>query len=116
MDSYKDFAYGCAQTIHPSRWALSGEAGRFTDPLYSPGSDFIAFHNSLIADAILTTNAAELAGKCQLYEYMMQAIYDSLIPSFAVSYNVLGDHETYTLKYTWELSVYFSLFRLPVCE
>lgn len=111
--SYKDYAYGCAQTIHPSRWALSGEAGRFTDPLYSPGSDFIGFHNSLITDAILTTNAEELAGKCQLYEFIMQAIYESLIPSFAVSYNALGDRETFTLKYTWELSVYFSFFVFP---
>ena len=55
--SFKDFSYGCVQTIHPSRWALSGEAGRFTDPLYSPGSDFIGFYNTLITDAILTTDA-----------------------------------------------------------
>ena len=79
--SFKDFAYGCAQTLHPSRWALSGEAGRFTDPLYSPGGDFIALHNTLITDAILTTEARELAAKCQLYELLMQSLYESLLPS-----------------------------------
>jgi flavin-dependent dehydrogenase len=111
--SYKDFSYGCVQTIHPSRWALSGEAGRFTDPLYSPGSDAIAFHNTLIVDAILTTDAHELAGKGQLYEHVMRSIYESLIPTFAVSYDVLGDQETFVLKYTWELSVYFTFFVFP---
>ena len=111
--SFKDFSYGCAQTIHPSRWALSGEAGRFTDPLYSPGSDFIGFHNTLITDAILTTDAGELVGKCQLYELVMRSIYESLLPTYAVSYDALGDQEAFVLKYTWELSVYFSFFVFP---
>jgi flavin-dependent dehydrogenase len=111
--SFKDFSYGCMQTIHPSRWALSGEAGRFTDPLYSPGSDFIGFYNTLITDAILTTDATELVGKCQLYEHVMRSIYESLLPTYAVSYDTLGDQEAFVLKYTWELSVYFSFFVFP---
>jgi flavin-dependent dehydrogenase len=109
----KDFSYGCAQTIHQAKWALSGEAGRFTDPLYSPGSDFIALHNTLITDAILTTNTSELAGKCYLYELLMQSLYESLIPTYAISYDVLGDQEAFVLKYTWELSAYFSFFVFP---
>jgi 2-polyprenyl-6-methoxyphenol hydroxylase-like FAD-dependent oxidoreductase len=111
--AFKDFSYDCAQTIHPSKWALSGEAGRFTDPLYSPGGDFIALHNTLIVDAILTTDRSELAGKCYLYELLMQSLYESLIPSYAISYDVLGDQEAYVLKYTWELSAYFSFFVFP---
>jgi 2-polyprenyl-6-methoxyphenol hydroxylase-like FAD-dependent oxidoreductase len=111
--SFKDFSYGCAQTIHSSKWALSGEAGRFTDPLYSPGGDFIALPNTLITDAILTADKSELAGKCYLYELLMQSLYESLIPSYAISYDVLGDQEAYVLKYTWELSAYFSFFVFP---
>ena len=111
--SYKDFSYGCKQTIHPAKWALSGESGRFTDPLYSPGGDSIAIHNTLIVDAILTAGADELAGKCQLYEVLMQSIYESFIPSFSLSYDVLGDQEAFALKYTWELSVYFVFFVFP---
>jgi 2-polyprenyl-6-methoxyphenol hydroxylase-like FAD-dependent oxidoreductase len=111
--SFRDFSYDCARTIHPSKWALSGEAGRFTDPLYSPGGDFIALHNTLISDAILTTDTSELAGKCYLYELLMQSLYDSLVPSYAISYDVLGDQEAYVLKYTWELSAYFAFFVFP---
>jgi flavin-dependent dehydrogenase len=111
--AFKDFSYGCAQTIHPSKWALSGEAGRFTDPLYSPGGDFIALHNTLITDAILTIDKSELASKCYLYELLMQSLYESLLPSYAMSYDVLGDQEAYVLKYTWELSAYFAFFVFP---
>jgi flavin-dependent dehydrogenase len=111
--SLKDFSYDCKQTISPSRWAIAGEAGRFTDPLYSPGGDLIALHNTLIADAILTRDASELRSKAQLYEHLMKSCYGAYVPSFAVSYDVLGDQEAMTLKYTWELTVYFAFYVFP---
>src|SRR5262249_37702170 len=45
---YIDFSYDSRMTISPQRWALSGEAGRFSDPLYSPGGDLISIYNTLI--------------------------------------------------------------------
>ena len=113
FSALKDFAHGCRETINPARWAMSGEAGRFTDPLYSPGSDFIALHNSLIVDAIRTGDQRELKRKCWLYEMLMQSMYGSLLPTYTASYDALGDQEAFVLKYTWELSVYFSFFVFP---
>ncbi len=110
---YKEYSYGCTQTIHPNRWALSGMSGRFTDPLYSPGSDFIALHNTMIVDAILTNDNEFLDRKCRIYEALMNSLYSSLLPTFSTSYNALGDQEVFTLKYTWELSVYFAFFVFP---
>jgi flavin-dependent dehydrogenase len=112
-NALKDFSYDCAQTVSPERWALAGEAGRFTDPLYSPGSDLISLHNSLITDAILTDDASELAAKCRLFEPLMRAFYQGTVPSYAVSYDALGDQEAFTLKYVWELSVYFPFYVCP---
>ncbi|MDT4896997.1 MAG: hypothetical protein QOH25_2074 [Acidobacteriota bacterium] len=109
----KDFSYDCAQTISASRWALSGEAGRFTDPLYSPGGDLISLHNTLITDAILTEDASELTFKLPLYEQLMKSLYEAYVPSYGTSYDVLGDQEAMTLKYTWELSVYYSFYVFP---
>ena len=113
FNTLKNFAHGCTQTINASRWAMSGESGRFTDPLYSPGSDFIALHNTLTVDAILCSDRRKLARKCWLAEMMMQSYYSSLIPTFATSYDALGDQETFVLKYTWELSIYFGFFVFP---
>jgi len=109
----KDFSHDCAQTISASRWAMAGEAGRFTDPLYSPGGDLISLYNTLIVDAILTGDNNELADKARLYEQLMKSFYEAYVPSFAVSYYALGDQETMTLKYTWELSIYFSFYVFP---
>ena len=109
----RDFSYDCVQTISAQRWALSGEAGRFTDPLYSPGSDLISMHNTLIADAILTDDPAELSRKARLYEQLMRAFYQATVPTYATSYDTLGDQEAFVLKYVWELSVYFSYYVFP---
>jgi len=108
--SYRDFSYDCAQTISPDRWALSGEAGRFTDPFYSPGSDLISIHNTLITHAI---EQADASTACRTAELLMRAAYQATVPTYAVSYNVLGDQEAFVLKYTWELSVYFSFYVFP---
>jgi flavin-dependent dehydrogenase len=109
----KDFSYGCKQTISGSRWAVAGEAGRFTDPLYSPGGDLIALYNTMIVDSILTTDAGELATKVRLYEQLMETLYEAYVPTYATSYDALGDQEAMTLKYTWELAVYFSFYVFP---
>ena len=47
----RDFSYGCKQVFSGERWALTGEAGLFLDPFYSPGSDFIAIANTYIVRA-----------------------------------------------------------------
>jgi flavin-dependent dehydrogenase len=112
-DGLASFSYDCAQTISPQRWALAGEAGRFSDPLYSPGSDLIAIYNTMIVDAIATADPQELESKCRLYEQMMRAVYQAYVPTYAVSYDALGDQEAFSLKYTWELTVYFAGYVFP---
>ena len=109
-----DYSHDCRQTISPQRWALVGEAGRFTDPLYSPGSDLISIYNTLIVDAIQTDDDGELKGKCRAAEQIQRVMYESYVPSYAVSYDCLGDQEAFSLKYTWELAVYFGFFVMPM--
>jgi flavin-dependent dehydrogenase len=110
---FVDFSYDCTQTISPLRWALAGEASRFSDPLYSPGGDLIALHNTLIADCILTNDERELHTKVSVYEVLMRAFYQAYVPSYSISYEVLGDQECFALKYAWELTVYFTFFVFP---
>jgi 2-polyprenyl-6-methoxyphenol hydroxylase-like FAD-dependent oxidoreductase len=103
------YSYDAKQTISPGRWALSGMAGRFTDPLYSPGSDLIATYNTLIIDAIEGPES-ELPERCRQAETLMRALSEAYVPSYAVSYNCLGDQECFSLKYGWELAVYFGFY------
>lgn len=110
---YVDFAHDSAQTLSADRWALVGEACRFTDPLYSPGGDLISLYNTLVTDAICTADASRLPGKVRLYEQLARSLYEAYVPSYAVSYPALGDQEAYTLRYTWELAIYFSFYVFP---
>jgi 2-polyprenyl-6-methoxyphenol hydroxylase-like FAD-dependent oxidoreductase len=110
---FTSFAHDCGQTISASRWAMCGEACRFTDPLYSPGGDLISIYNTLITDAILTGEPRELASKARLYEGLARAVYEAYVPSYAVSQDLLGDQECFTLRYAWELTIYFSYFVFP---
>lgn len=107
------FALDNGQMISPARWALCGEACRFTDPLYSPGGDLISTYNTLITDAILTADQGELEAKIRFYEPLARAIYEAYVPSFAVSYNTLGDQECFSLRYVWELTIYFAFYVFP---
>ncbi len=108
-----DYSYDATQTISANRWAISGEAGRFSDPLYSPGSDLITIYNTLIVDAVQTDDSERLKMMEPYYEQVMRVMYESYVPSYAVSYNCLGDQEAFTLKYAWELAVYFGFFVVP---
>lgn len=110
---YRDFSYDCKQTISADRWALAGEAGRFTDPLYSPGGDLISLYNTFITDAILAPDEQTLAVKARLYELLMWGLYEAYVPSYAVSYEVLGDQECFVMKYCWELTIYFTFYVFP---
>lgn len=110
---YNSFALDNGQTISANRWALVGEACRFTDPLYSPGGDLISTYNTLITDAILTPDRKQLEAKIRFYEPLARAIYEAYVPSFSVSYCTLGDQECFSLRYVWELTIYFAFYVFP---
>ncbi len=110
---FRSFAYDTGQVISPDRWAVTGEAGRFSDPLYSPGGDLIAFHNTLIVDAIESRTAGEVAEKARRYEALLRALYEAYVPSYSVGYGALGDPEVFALKYAWELAIYFAFYVFP---
>ncbi|MGE0454529.1 MAG: NAD(P)/FAD-dependent oxidoreductase [Vicinamibacteria bacterium] len=109
----RQYSHSCERTISPDRWAMTGEAGRFTDPLYSPGSDLISTYNTMIVAAIKLDDPAERAGAIETYEQMMRALANAYVPSYAISYDCLGDEEAFSMKYAWELSVYFVAYVFP---
>jgi hypothetical protein len=109
----KHYSHDCERTISPDRWAMTGEAGRFTDPLYSPGSDLISMYNTMIVSAIQMDDKGERDSSIEIYEQMMRALANAYVPSYGVSYDCLGDEECFTMKYGWELTVYFVAYVFP---
>lgn len=113
FSGFRSYSHDCTITLSKNRWALAGESGRFSDPLYSPGSDLISMHNTMIVDAIKSRTAAEREAKCKRYEPLLRAIYEAYVPSYADGYPVLGDPEVFAMKYGWELTVYFAAYVFP---
>lgn len=110
---YRSFAHDSRQVLSAQRWAASGEAGRFNDPLYSPGGDLISIHNTLIVDAIRNDQAPDFEARIRQGEQLLKAIYEAYLPTYTTSYDALGDAEAFSMKYTWELTIYFALYVFP---
>ena len=107
---FKRFSYDCKQVFSAQRWALAGEAGRFLDPFYSPGSDFIALGNTYITELIARDRAGQpLAAYTQLYEQVFRSFYDSTMALYVDQYPLFGDPEVLPVKVIWDYTLYWSL-------
>jgi flavin-dependent dehydrogenase len=118
-----------------NRWAVTGEAGAFTDPFYSPGSDFIATANDLItgiinADADASEGATSPAAAAtaqnetsretsrfteltELANAFYRLKYESSIALYANQYPIFGSYEIYRLKYMLDFHNYYNLVYWP---
>ena len=107
---FRRFSYDCEQVLSPNRWALAGEAGRFLDPFYSPGSDFIAITNTYICELIERDRAGKpLGAHVQIYEQMLRSFYDNTLTLYTDQYGLFGDPEVLPLKVLWDYTYYWSV-------
>ena len=93
------------------RWALVGEAGAFTDPFYSPGSDFITLANDFTADLIARGHDGEdVTERARLYDGYMQFRYEANVPLYAGLYEVFGSYELMQAKWDFDIASYYNLW------
>ncbi|MCB1554437.1 MAG: NAD(P)/FAD-dependent oxidoreductase [Xanthomonadales bacterium] len=103
-------SYGCRQLFSAQRWALTGEAGAFLDPFYSPGSDFIAIANTYICRLI----GKDLAGEAwepyaAVYDQLFQSFYESTLAMYRGQYPLFGDPVVLPLKVLWDYTYYWGV-------
>ena len=108
---YKRFSYGCKQMYSgKQRWALTGEAGLFLDPFYSPGSDFIAIGNTMITELISQDRAGGLTEMyATAYEKVYFSLYQNMLPLYVGQYKIFGDAEVMPVKVLWDYAFYWGL-------
>jgi flavin-dependent dehydrogenase len=106
----RKFSYGCKQVFSAQRWALTGEAGLFLDPFYSPGSDFIAISNTYIAELIaLDRSGQRLGAHAQLYDQIYHSFYESTLALYTDQYPLFGDPEVMPVKVIWDYTYYWGV-------
>jgi 2-polyprenyl-6-methoxyphenol hydroxylase-like FAD-dependent oxidoreductase len=109
----RNFSHGCKQVYSGQRWALTGEAGVFLDPFYSPGSDFIAISNTYISDLIRRDLAGEpIARQARLYERNFLSFYESSLDLYRDQYPLFGHARAMSAKTIWDYAYYWSVLAL----
>ena len=104
------FAHSCERVFSPGRWALVGEAGVFTDPFYSPGSDFIAMGNDYVTDLIVRDHAGEdIAARVESFNTMYLRLFDAFIRLYDGQYRIMGNAQVMTAKVAWDNACYWAI-------
>lgn len=109
----KEFSYR-TQRAFGDRWACVGEAAAFTDPLWSHGSESMAWANSAVTALI----ARDAAGRhdpsiVDLYDRVFRNHIDDVMALYTSNYGVLGRDRPLLAKYAWDFAHYWSCW-LPV--
>ena len=97
------------------RFALVGEAGAFTDPLYSPGGDYIALANDWVSDLVRRDLRGEgsLAARAELYDRVLALRLRSTALLYEGLYGALGSFEVFAPKWDLDLACYLNLWVEP---
>ncbi len=109
----KDYSYSCKKVFSDEGWAITGEAGYFTDPFYSPGSDFIAIANDFIQELVVSDLAGEnIRFKVGFFELIFRSIYENTLSLYTDQYGGFGDRRMMGLKLVWDQSYYWGILSL----
>ena len=92
------------------RWGVTGEAGAFLDPLYSPGTDFIAMNNSWLSDLIVRDLHGEnVEALANVYEQSHLSLVDNWIPVYQNKYLLMGNTQIMVMKIFWDWATYWAV-------
>jgi flavin-dependent dehydrogenase len=109
----RHFAHGCRRVYSADRWALVGEAGPFTDPFYSPGSDFIAMGNDFAVDLIVRESRGEdISMRAATFNDSYLRTYEAFLRLYEGQYPIMGNAQVMSCKVAWDNGCYWSITAL----
>lgn len=106
----RHYSHDCQRVFSPQRWCLTGEAGVFVDPFYSPGTDFIAINNTMITALILKDLRGEaITQDVELYNRIFLDTFHSYVGTFEHQYPLMGNAQVMIAKVAWDFSIYWGI-------
>lgn len=109
----KHFSHECSRVFSADRWALTGEAGVFLDPFYSPGSDFIAISNTYITDLIVRDQRGEdIRQRVDYYNSQLLSFFHNSLLFYNSQYPLMGNPQVMTAKLVWDTAAYWAALAL----
>jgi flavin-dependent dehydrogenase len=105
----EDFSYASSQVYSMDRWCLAGEAACFIDPLYSPGSDFIAYLNSFGGDLIQRDlDGEDIEERLDFYNFFFGQLFEPGLWLYRDQYQCFGNPQVMMCKFLNDNIAYFS--------
>ncbi len=105
----KKIGHGCREVFSSRRWAITGEAGVFLDPLYSPGIDYIAIANTMICSLIEEDRAGTAIDlMAARYQGIFLNLFHDNLQTYQNQYPLFGNARVMSLKYVWDYALYWS--------
>lgn len=113
----KNFSHSAKQVFSSERWCITGEAGVFLDPFYSPGGDFIGISNGFITELILRHKSGEdITLLTQEFERSYHRLYRIFLSIYDRQYPIMGNTRVMSLKIVWDFMAYWSCVALLYCS
>ncbi|MFK8014601.1 MAG: NAD(P)/FAD-dependent oxidoreductase [Gammaproteobacteria bacterium] len=107
------YSHDCEQVFSAQRWGLTGEAGVFLDPYYSPGTDFIAIGNCLLSDLIVRERRGEdIRARNAIYQQLYFSFCRNTLDLVVGQYGGFGDRHLMSLKTVWDFAYYWGVLAL----
>lgn len=91
-----------------ARWGMTGDAGLFTDPFYSPGSDFIAIANSYNLDLVTRElDGQDVGERADKANYFFKLFYDQFMRVYTDHYCTMGNPQVMAAKIVFDNAFYW---------
>lgn len=105
----RNYSYGCRQVMSADRWCLTGDAGVFLDPLYSPGLDSIAIGNGLITDLVTRAlDGTDVTERAEVHNRTYLTVCADWLNIFENQYPIMGNTRVMMSKIIWDTSRYWA--------
>jgi flavin-dependent dehydrogenase len=107
------FAHGCDRVFSAERWCLVGEAGVFTDPFYSPGSDFIGLGNDMTTALIgRDLDGLDIRRHAAIFNETYLRVFEAYLKVYEQQYPIMGNARVMTAKIAWDNACYWGMTAL----
>lgn len=106
------YSYSCERLYSgEGRWCLTGEAGLFLDPLYSPGLDLIAISNRLVTDLVTRAlNGEDVQGRASVHDRLFLTTAQIWLAIYEQQYQLMGNANVMISKVIWDTAFYWGVF------
>ncbi|MGA5462614.1 NAD(P)/FAD-dependent oxidoreductase [Mycobacterium sp. NPDC050041] len=110
----KHYSHGATKVFDGrQRWAVTGDAAIFLDPLYSSGLDLVAIGNGLITDMVIRDlDGEDVVARSGISDSLFRSLTDMWLAVYQDQYTLMGTPTVMSAKIIWDVAFYWGFVGL----